>query len=96
MSERSPIRTCIGCGERVPQDVLVRVTATPDGLRVDGARRAAGRGAYLHRSPACWGAFVRRRRPVRSFRVNPPREVRERLVTALAAVVQDERREVAP
>lgn len=82
---REPIRTCVGCGARAPQATLVRVVGTVDGLRLDPARRASGRGGYLHREPACWDAFVRRRGRVRSLDLNPGRPERERLVAALAA-----------
>ncbi len=81
----TPIRTCVGCGRQAPQDTLVRFVAAGDGLRLDGARRAPGRGAYLHRAPECWAAFARRRGPVRSLRRSPGRAERAELVAALAA-----------
>ena len=82
----TPIRTCVGCGVRAPKDALLRMVAAPDGLSLDAARRAPGRGAYLHRAPTCWEAFVRRRGPVRSLRRAPSRLERERLVATLAAM----------
>ncbi len=81
----TPIRTCVGCGRQAPQDTLVRIVAAGDGLRLDVARRAPGRGAYLHRAPECWAAFARRRGPVRSLRRSPGRAERAELVAALAA-----------
>jgi len=81
----APIRTCVGCGQRAPQSLLVRIVARGESLRPDPARRLPGRGGYLHPSPACWAGFVRRRGPVRSLRLTPPRAERERLVAALAA-----------
>ena len=95
MSGHVAVRSCIGCGARAPQDTLVRLVAGADGLRLDPARRAPGRGGYLHRDPACWDAFVRRRGAVRSLRRTPSHQERERLVGALAAA-GDEGREVAP
>ena len=95
MSQHVPIRTCVGCAERAPQTALLRLVAAGDGLVADPARRALGRGAYLHRTPACWAAFVRRRGPVRSLGLTPARETRERLVAMLAALAPDEHREVA-
>ncbi len=53
------MRTCVGCGTSAPQMDLLRDgrgfgrLCTP--IRV---RRAAGRGAYLHRERDCWTAFV--------------------------------------
>ena len=83
MSPHVPLRTCAGCGERAPQSALVRFTTTPTGLQADAGRRATGRGAYLHREPACWAAFVRRRGAVRSLRRTPPMRERERLIAEL-------------
>ena len=82
---RDPIRTCVGCGQRAPQATLVRMVAMGDGLRLDPRRRAPGRGGYLHRAPACWDGFRRRRGRVRSLDLTPGHAVRERLVAALAA-----------
>ena len=80
----TPIRTCVGCGARAPKDALVRLVAAADGLALDLPGRAPGRGAYLHGTPACREAFVRRRGPVRSLRQTPERAERERLAAALA------------
>jgi len=88
VSERGPIRTCVGCGGRAPQRVLLRFAAGPAGLRLDGRRRAPGRGAYLHASPECWLAFTRRRGPVRSLRASPAPAERAALVAALSAGVE--------
>jgi uncharacterized protein len=79
------VRSCAGCGERAPQGELVRMTWRDGALRRDGARRADGRGAYLHGRPACWNAFVARRGPVRSLRTAVPRAAREALVRDLGA-----------
>ena len=80
-----PIRTCAGCAERAPKRTLLRFVGTADGLVVDPARRAAGRGAYLHRATQCFDLFVRRRGPVRSLRRSVGRPERERFVAALQA-----------
>jgi uncharacterized protein len=80
-----PMRTCVGCGAQAPQNTLRRFIAGSDGLRIDGPRRAPGRGAYLHADPDCWRAFARRRGPVRSLRLNPPPAERERLIGMLVA-----------
>jgi len=85
---RVPIRTCVGCGDPAPQPALLRFVADGGALRLDGERTTSGRGAYLHRDPACWQTFVRRRGPVRSLRSNPGRLERERLVELLGADVR--------
>ncbi len=82
---REPVRTCIGCGKRAAQRALVRVVANGETLVPDVRRCAPGRGAYLHPQRACWLAFARRRGPVRSLRMTPRREERERLAGLLAS-----------
>ena len=81
----TPIRSCVGCGDRAPQATLLRMTYGDGVLRHDGTARTAGRGAYLHERPACWDAFVARRGPVRSLRSAVPRDVRIHLVEKLRA-----------
>jgi predicted RNA-binding protein YlxR (DUF448 family) len=69
----APVRTCIGCRRRGPQESLVRVVAGSDGSLLVG-RTLAGRGAWLCRDrPACVEAAAKRnafrralRRPVSS------------------------------
>ena len=81
----APIRTCVGCAARAAQGGLLRFVATAEGLRADPARRAPGRGAYVHENPQCFELFVRRRGPVRSLRRSVGRPERERFVAVLTA-----------
>jgi predicted RNA-binding protein YlxR (DUF448 family) len=49
-----PVRTCVGCRERVAQRDLLRLAAVSNGsIRVDPGRLLPGRGAYVHRRRAC-------------------------------------------
>ena len=84
------VRSCVGCGMRDPQPVLVRMTWRDGALRRDVARSAPGRGAYLHREARCWDAFVARRGSVRSLRASVPRAAREALVAELRAATKAE------
>jgi len=77
----TPIRTCVGCGQRDSKANLVRLVRAAAGLAL--APTASGRGAYLHVEPACWEAFLRRRGPIRSLRQSATREEREQLILAL-------------
>ena len=56
---REPERSCVGCRERAAKAELVRVARTPAGVRVDPNGAAPGRGAYVHRDPACVAAALR-------------------------------------
>jgi predicted RNA-binding protein YlxR (DUF448 family) len=80
-----PVRTCVGCGQRVSQADLVRFVSADTTLKIDSRRRLPGRGAWLHRAPACWDAFVQRRGAVRSLRMTPTHVAREALRADLAA-----------
>jgi predicted RNA-binding protein YlxR (DUF448 family) len=81
----TPVRSCVGCGQRGPQASLIRMTWRDGGLVRDGGRRGTGRGGYLHDAPACWQTFVGRRGPVRSLRAAVSRPVREAFVRELQA-----------
>ena len=50
----------MGCRQRAPKGELVRVARTPAGVRVDPHGNAPGRGAYVHRDPACVTAALRK------------------------------------
>ena len=90
MRRAEPIRTCVGCGAREARAGLVRFVAASGGLTVDLEGRARGRGAWLHRRPECWSAFVRRRGPVRALRSTPTPAERARLSATLAAMLAPE------
>jgi predicted RNA-binding protein YlxR (DUF448 family) len=68
-----PIRTCIGCRERVAKRELLRVILRidEDGLPAvvaDPEGTAPGRGAHLHPTDACLELAVRRRAFARALR----------------------------
>ena len=86
-----PIRTCVGCGVRSPQRELVRFVAVDTALRLDGARRGSGRGAYLHPRGSCLATFRRSKRPIRSLRRTVAAGAREWLADQLAGRIVDPR-----
>ena len=66
--QRTPLRTCIGCGRTRPQGELIRMVADLSGQpTVDSAGRQRGRGAYLC-SRLCLTAAAKRRAFQRAFR----------------------------
>ena len=67
--QATPIRTCIGCGERAAKPDLVRVVAAGDEIVPDSAGRLPGRGAYLHPSLACLERAQRRKALTRALRL---------------------------
>jgi hypothetical protein len=50
---RTPERSCVGCRQKAPKHELVRLVRGHDGVALDAAGSAPGRGAYVHRDAAC-------------------------------------------
>jgi len=61
-----PIRSCVGCGRKAPQQELLRFAA-PEGTLTPGAA-LPGRGAYTCRRLACFERAVDRRAFNRTLR----------------------------
>jgi len=59
---RLPQRTCIACRSTSGKREFVRVVRTPDGVEVDLTGKKPGRGAYLHPTPECWEAALKKGR----------------------------------
>jgi predicted RNA-binding protein YlxR (DUF448 family) len=67
---RVPARTCVGCRTREAKPELLRVVRRPDGsVEVDRRGSAPGRGAYVHRDPACLRLATSRGALARALRV---------------------------
>ena len=74
--KRQPLRTCTGCGEMKPKSELIRVVKSPEGVvSLDLTGKAAGRGAYLCRSPECLKKARKTRRFERGFKMKLPDDV---------------------
>jgi len=67
-----PVRTCVGCRTRAPRTDLLRVVAQGQELVIDDRAVLAGRGAWVHPTPECMDAALRRRAFVRALRVSAP------------------------
>ena len=87
-----PRRTCVGCRTTRAKDALLRLAATPDGVRADPELRLPGRGAYVCPSTTCIEAAAHRGGHAvrRALRGAPEDEVREALDT-LRRIVTDPR-----
>ncbi|MCV7191561.1 YlxR family protein [Mycolicibacterium brumae] len=73
-SPHGPVRTCVGCRKRELAVDLVRVAAASNGngefaLLVDTTGKLPGRGAWLHPTPGCLQAAIRRRAFARALRI---------------------------
>ncbi|HVQ96560.1 MAG TPA: YlxR family protein [Mycobacteriales bacterium] len=65
----APVRTCVGCRQRLPVSELLRVVAVEGVLVPDPRRRLPGRGASVHRDSGCLDLAERRRAFGRALRV---------------------------
>ena len=68
-SERSPVRTCVGCRRRSTPADLIRLTC-PDGHRLVVGRAGPGRGAWVC-GPACLAVAARKGALARALRRHP-------------------------
>jgi uncharacterized protein len=57
---RAPVRMCVACRTVRPQDELLRVARTPNGVCADGETRRPGRGAYVCPDTDCIATARRR------------------------------------
>jgi predicted RNA-binding protein YlxR (DUF448 family) len=53
METKAPVRTCVVCRRRAPQQKLLRFVFADDELEIDLEKIALGRGAYCHASKEC-------------------------------------------
>lgn len=76
-SVKRPIRTCIGCRCKLPQDKLIRfVCYTGESLEVQKLTKLPGRGTYVCRSTSCiQEAFKVPKRINAMLRVQLPKSV---------------------
>jgi predicted RNA-binding protein YlxR (DUF448 family) len=84
------MRTCMGCMRRDAQDAMARVVSDGRGARIDaGARRAPGRGGYLHWRDECLARFERggKEREFRSLRRRLGRMERIALTASIRALL---------
>ena len=81
--EPGPHRTCVGCRATTTAEELLRLALAPPPaggppagapavVLPDERRRLGGRGAWVHRDPACLALAVRRRAVPRALRVPAP------------------------
>ena len=82
---KTPIRKCLGCGNRFPKNELIRVLRTPEGeIVLDLVGNKNGRGAYMCKSVECFKKARKSRRIDSSLDCTVPEEVYDRLEEELS------------
>lgn len=73
---KMPTRRCVGCGEHLPKNTLIRVLRTPEGeIVLDLIGKRSGRGAYVCKSTACLKKAVKSKRLEASLECRIPEEI---------------------
>ncbi|MGN7948100.1 YlxR family protein [Microbacterium sp. 22215] len=71
-----PVRMCVGCRTRAPRAALLRVVSQNETLIIDERAVLPGRGAWVHPTPECMDAALRRRAFGRALRVSSDLDTR--------------------
>ena len=69
------MRRCVACRQVRHKSALLRVVKTADGIAPDETGKAAGRGAYVCKSPICAELVCKRRNFDKVFKAKVPVEV---------------------
>ena len=78
--KKLPMRRCVGCGEHLPKNTLVRVLRTPEGeIVLDLSGKKSGRGAYICKKAACLKKARKSRRIEASLECSIPEAVYDRM-----------------
>ena len=81
MSDKIPMRQCLGCREMKPKKELIRVVRSPEGeISLDFRGKKNGRGAYICPDPVCLKKAMKSRALERAFSAAVPQEIYESLL----------------
>ena len=84
--KKIPMRMCVGCGEMKEKRSVIRIVKNKEGdISVDLTGKAAGRGAYMCRSTECLKKAMKARRLERTFSMQIPEEIYNKLEAELNA-----------
>ena len=76
-----PLRLCVGCGQMINKDGLVRVVKTgKSGFVADMTYKMNGRSAYVCKNKDCVAKMVKSKGLDRSFKMHVPQEVYDSVV----------------
>ena len=79
----TPVRTCVGCGQRDAQQAMIRLRMSAGTILVEDGAGGTGRSAYLHSQRPCIQGLVKSKGLTRSLRATIGRELRLALTEAL-------------
>lgn len=82
MSRKTPIRRCVGCGERRAKNELIRVVYNKDTgeVKLDKKGKAPGRGAYLCPDKKCLEKAKKSKNFSRTLKISISDEIYNKLM----------------
>jgi len=80
MAKKPTIRKCIGCGQPMEKQSMIRIIRSPEGtVEFDATGRKNGRGAYICTTQECLAKAVKSKALERSFKMPIPQEIYQQL-----------------
>lgn len=84
-TKKIPMRMCVGCGEMMPKQTLIRIVKTPENeIKIDLRGKMSGRGAYICKSAECLKKAYKQKRLERAFKTQITDEIYSLLEKDLA------------
>ncbi|MCL1903481.1 MAG: YlxR family protein [Oscillospiraceae bacterium] len=74
-----PERMCVGCRQKGNKSEFVRIVNNNGSIIVDSSSKAAGRGAYIHKSSACLKTAIKKKSLDRALKGRVEEEIYELL-----------------
>ena len=68
---------CIACRKMYPQNELIRLVRSTDGIKIDMNKKLFGRGAYICANADCVRLAAKKRGIERHFKCAVPKEIYE-------------------
>lgn len=76
MAKKIALRKCIGCGQIIEKNNMLRIVKQKDGaILADPTGRLNGRGAYIHKDSKCIENAIKTKAIDRTFKVKVAPEV---------------------
>lgn len=89
MAKKIPLRQCLGCNEMIPKKELIRIVKdNENNFAIDLTGKMNGRGAYICHKAECLKKAMKSKSLERSFKMQIPKEVYEKLDKELEAIEQ--------
>jgi len=87
---KTPMRTCLGCGEKQPKNEMLRIVKTVDQeIILDKTGKTNGRGCYVCKNESCMANIIKQKKLSRSFEMNVPNEIYDVLLAQFKELVID-------